>query len=449
MTRLNWDDTGKRFFETGVDRGVLYVMDGNGAYPLGVAWNGLSSVTESPAGAEPSPLYGDNIKYLTLMSAEEFGITLEAYNYPNEFGQCDGSGGFAPGGKIFQQSRKKFGLVYRTKLGNDVAGQDLGYKLHLLYGCLSSPSEKAYTSVNDSPEAITFSWEISTTPVNFTGFQPTSLVVIDSTHCRPGGLITLENQLFGAAGIVPNLPLPDAIKMILGDYGGRVLDTNPTGYWTLGDASGTIAIDEKGLGNGSYSGVTLGHPGMGDGRMSVHFPGSGDSWMHFYSSAFGAIFNGNLFSFAGWLKVENSGVWTDGEARDWIHVRVDVDNVFYVRKHTTNNNIQFARIAGGVTKEWATTVIGSIPVLTDWFHLAVTCNQANDSLKSYINGIDVTPVISGNGSWVGSLDSSYSLLGGSIAYSGIVMHRWYGWQEHLIYYNRQLTPIEVTALATK
>jgi hypothetical protein len=218
MTRLVWDDTGKRYFETGVDRGVLYVMDGNGAYPLGVSWNGLTAVTESPSGAEPTPLYADNIKYLTLMSAEEFAATLEAYTYPEAFAECDGSKELATGvgGWVSQQPRKKFGLVYRTKLGNDVGGQDLGYKLHLLYGCLASPSEKAYATVNDSPEAITFSWEIATTPVNVTGFQPTSLVIVDSTQASVNGLTALEDELFGDSGAgVANLPLPDAVKALL------------------------------------------------------------------------------------------------------------------------------------------------------------------------------------------------------------------------------------------
>lgn len=218
MTRLVWDDTGKRVYETGVDKGVLYVMDTNGAYPLGVPWNGLTAVTESPSGAEPTPLYADNIKYLTLMSAEEFAATIEAYTYPEAFAECDGSKeiGTALGGWVSQQPRKKFGLVYRTKLGNDVAGDALGYKLHLLYGCLASPSEKAYATVNDSPEAVTFSWEISTTPTNVTGFQPTSLLIVDSTQATAAGLAALEDALFGDASTgVANLPLPDAVKALL------------------------------------------------------------------------------------------------------------------------------------------------------------------------------------------------------------------------------------------
>jgi len=216
MTKLVWDDTGKRYFETGVDKGVLYVMDAGGTYPLGVPWNGLTAVTESPSGAEPTPLYADNIKYLTLMSAEEFAATLEAYTYPDAFGECDGSAELETGAQVHQQPRKQFGLVYRTKLGNDVGGQDLGYKLHLLYGCLASPSEKAYASINDSPEAITFSWEIATTPTNATGFQPTALIVVDSTKATVNGLAALEDELFGDASAgVANLPMPDAVATLL------------------------------------------------------------------------------------------------------------------------------------------------------------------------------------------------------------------------------------------
>jgi len=217
MTLLVWDDTGKRLFETGIDRGVLYVMDETGEYPLGVPWNGLTAVTESPSGAEPTPLYADNIKYLTLLSAEEFAATIEAYTYPEEFAQCDGSLeiGTGLGGWVAQQPRKKFGLVYRTKIGNDVAGDALGYKLHLIYGCQASPSEKAYATINDSPEAITFSWEIATTPVLVTGFQPTSLIVVDSTAATSAGLAALEDELFGAVAITANLPLPDEVKTLL------------------------------------------------------------------------------------------------------------------------------------------------------------------------------------------------------------------------------------------
>jgi hypothetical protein len=211
MAVLTWDGTGLRYFETGIDKGVLYVMDENGDYPLGVAWNGLISVTESPSGAEPTPLYADNIKYLTLMSAEEFACTIEAYTYPVEFGACDGSSEEADGTYIHQQARSNFGLVFRTKLGNDVDGQDHGYKLHLLYGCLAAPSEKGYQTINDSPEAITFSWEVSTTPAVVTGAQPTSLITINSKLADATSLAALELTLFGDVATDPELPDPDTV----------------------------------------------------------------------------------------------------------------------------------------------------------------------------------------------------------------------------------------------
>ena len=211
MAVLTWDGTGTRFFETGVDKGVLYVMDSNGDYPLGVAWNGLIGVSENPSGAEPSPLYADNIKYLELMSTEEFGLTLEAYTYPVEFLACDGSATGAAGTYLGQQPRSKFGLVYRTRLGNDVDGDSHGYKLHLVYGCLATPSEKSYQTVNDSPEAITFSWEVSTTPAAVTGYQPTSVIIIDSKVADPTSLAALELTLFGDVATDPELPDPDAV----------------------------------------------------------------------------------------------------------------------------------------------------------------------------------------------------------------------------------------------
>ena len=174
MTKIVWDKTGERFYETGVSKGVLYVQSAEGTYPKGVAWNGLTAVTESPSGAEATPLYADDTKYLNLMSTEEFGATIEAYTYPDEFAQCDGSAELAAGVTIGQQPRKTFGMCYRTALGNDVDGNNHGYKLHIIYGALAAPSEKGYTTINDSPEAITFSWEVSTTPVNVTGFKPVS-----------------------------------------------------------------------------------------------------------------------------------------------------------------------------------------------------------------------------------------------------------------------------------
>lgn len=213
--KLVWDKTGERFYETGVRNCALYVQDSTGAYPKGVAWNGITAFTESPSGAEQTPLYADDIKYLSLMSAEEFGGTIEAYTYPEEFGECDGSAELAKGAYIGQQARKKFGLAYKTTLGNDVDGNDKGYKLHLVYGCLASPSEKGYATINDSPEAITFSWEITTTPVNVADHKPTSIVTIDSTKADPAKLAALETILFGSETVDARLPLPDEIATAL------------------------------------------------------------------------------------------------------------------------------------------------------------------------------------------------------------------------------------------
>ena len=216
--KLVWDEVGKRFYETGVDHGVLYVMDANGAYPTGVAWNGLISVSEKPSGAEPSPLYADNIKYLNLISAEEFAAGIEAYTYPKEFEVCDGTAEAVLGVNLSQQVRKSFGLVYRTIIGNDVEGQSLGYKLHLIYGAMAAPSEKGYQTINDSPEALTFSWEITTTPVEVTGFKPTAAIVIDSTKANATKLAALEDILFGVstpAPIVARLPLPNEIITLM------------------------------------------------------------------------------------------------------------------------------------------------------------------------------------------------------------------------------------------
>ena len=211
MAKLVWDQSGQRFYETGVKNGVLYVQDESGAYPKGVAWNGLTAVTESPSGAEATPLYADDIKYLELYSAEEFGATIEAYTYPEEFEVCDGSEEVASGVVIGQQARKAFGLCYKTVIGNDVKGNDLGYKIHLIYGCKAAPSEKAYQTINDSPEAITFSWEVTTTPVNVEGFKPTSTLVIDSTKVDAEKLAAVEAKLFGSASEEAMLPLPDEI----------------------------------------------------------------------------------------------------------------------------------------------------------------------------------------------------------------------------------------------
>ena len=213
--RLTWDDAGKRLYETGVKQGVLYPQDDNGAYPKGVAWNGLTAVTESPEGAEPTPLYADDIKYLNLLSTEEFKATVEAYTYPDEFAECDGSGSLVEGVTIGQQDRKTFGLSYRTSLGNDVKGNEYGYKLHIVYGCLAAPSEKAYATVNDSPEAITFSWEVSTTPVNVTGFKPTATLLFDSTKLSKEQMKAVETALYGDESAAPKLPTPDEFKTLI------------------------------------------------------------------------------------------------------------------------------------------------------------------------------------------------------------------------------------------
>ena len=222
MSRIVWDKTGERYYETGVKQGVLYPIQSDGKYTKGVAWNGLTAVTESPSGAETTALYADDIKYLPLLSNEEFGATIEAYTYPEEFAECDGSAALANGVMIGQQKRKTFGLCYRTVIGNDVDGSDYGYKLHLIYGCLASPSEKAYATINDSPEAITFSWEVSTTPVSVTGFKPTSQLTIDSTKVDPLKLTSLEDILYGKNGdgeaaTEPRLPLPDEVAALFSE----------------------------------------------------------------------------------------------------------------------------------------------------------------------------------------------------------------------------------------
>ena len=217
MAKIEWDKTGERLYETGVKNGVLYVQEG-GAYPKGVAWNGLTAVTESPSGAEATPLYADDIKYLNLISTEEFGATIEAYTYPDEFAACDGSAALVDGVMIGQQARKTFGLCYRTTIGNDTNGNDYGYKLHIIYGALAAPSEKAYATINDSPEAITFSWEVTTTPVNVTGAKPTASITIDSTKADSTKLAALEDILYGKdgePGNEPRLPLPDEIKTLM------------------------------------------------------------------------------------------------------------------------------------------------------------------------------------------------------------------------------------------
>lgn len=219
MSKLVWDNTGERFYETGVKHGVLYPQAEGGTYPKGVAWNGLTAVTESPSGAEANPLYADDIKYLNLMSAEDYGATVEAYYYPDEFAECDGSADIAPGITIGQQKRKAFGMSYRTAIGNDVDGSDHGYKIHLIYGAMAAPSERAYATMNDSPEAITFSWELTTTPVNVTGFKPTAHLEINSLKVDAEKLAALEAILYGTESEEARLPLPDEIVELVGVAG--------------------------------------------------------------------------------------------------------------------------------------------------------------------------------------------------------------------------------------
>ena len=213
--KLTWDQTGERLYETGVKKGVLYPQAEDGLYPVGTAWNGLTAVTESPSGAEATALYADDIKYLNLISAEEFGATIEAYTYPDEFAQCDGSAAIATGVAIGQQKRKQFGLAYQTTLGNDVDNNDYGYKLHMIYNALAAPSEKAYATINDSPEAITFSWEITTTPVSVDGFKPTANITIDSTKVDAEKLAALEKILYGSDEAEARLPLPSEVAQIM------------------------------------------------------------------------------------------------------------------------------------------------------------------------------------------------------------------------------------------
>lgn len=237
MTKLAWDAAGQHYYETGVDHGVLFLMN-NGLYDEGHAWNGLTTVTESPSGAEATAQYADNKKYLNLVSVEEFGGTIEAFTYPDEFGECDGTYEASPGVTIGQQGRRPFGLCYRTKVGNDQASDEYGYKLHLVYGALAAPSEKAYASINDSPEAMTLSWTFSTTPVEVTGRKPTALLVVDSTKVNPTNLAALEDTLYGTAGVDPRLPLPDEVFAM---FAGSITEVTPTAP-TFVSSTGVITI---------------------------------------------------------------------------------------------------------------------------------------------------------------------------------------------------------------
>lgn len=241
MVALLWDQVGEKVYETGVDHGVLYIPDSSGVYNTGVAWNGLTTVTESPSGAEASAQYADNIKYLNLLSAEEFGGTIEAFTYPKLFGQCDGSASVSPSGgvTIGQQGRKSFGLSYRTLIGNDIEGTAHGFKIHIIYGALAAPSEKAYATVNDSPEAITFSWDISTTPAPVTGFKPTATMVIDSTVEDPDAVQALLDILYGTESVNARLPLPDEIIAL---FAGTLTEVRLTGANAPTYVSGTHIV---------------------------------------------------------------------------------------------------------------------------------------------------------------------------------------------------------------
>lgn len=224
MTKLAWDAPEARVYETGVDHGVLYIPDGGGAYDTGFAWNGLTTITEKPTGADATPLYADNIKYLNLIAAEQFEGTIEAYTYPNEFAQCDGTAFLSAGVAIGQQNRKTFGLSYRTKIGDALVGTDKGYKLHLVYGAVAKPSERAHATVNDTPDALAFSWDITTTPVDVPGFKPSATVTIDSTAVDATALAALEDILYGTVGQDPRLPLPAEIGAI---FSGTLTEVAP------------------------------------------------------------------------------------------------------------------------------------------------------------------------------------------------------------------------------
>ena len=215
MAKLVFNGVGDRLFETGVKKGVLYVMSDEGQYNQGVVWNGLTGVTEKPSGAETTNLYADDVKYVVIYGAEEFEATIEAYTYPEEFEQCDGSAALEAGLNVGQQTRKTFAFCYTTSLGNDTQGQDFGYKIHIIYGCKAKPSEKSYSTINDSPEAVTFSWDVSTVPVPVEGMNPTATVVIDSTRMDKGKLKLIEDKLYGTESAEPTLPLPNEIKTLL------------------------------------------------------------------------------------------------------------------------------------------------------------------------------------------------------------------------------------------
>lgn len=267
MAELTWDQTGERTYETGVDHGALYLPDETGEYNSGYAWNGLTTVTESPSGAESNPQYADNIKYLNLISAEEFGATVEAFTYPDEFAQCDGTGVPSPGISVGQQARKVFGMAYRTIMGNDLEGNDHGYKLHLIYGALAAPSEKAYATVNDSPEAISFSWELTTTPVavgtiDGKAYKPAASMTIDSTKVDADALASLEAILYGQEASDPRLPLPAEVISLFSGSVTEVTTEAPTydsgtDIVTIPDVTGVVySVDGTEAPAGAFGPIT-------------------------------------------------------------------------------------------------------------------------------------------------------------------------------------------------
>lgn len=294
MAKLTWDNTGERLYETGVDHGVLYIPDSSGVYDDGVAWNGLTTVTESPSGAEATPLYADNIKYLNLISAEEFGATIEAYTYPEEFGQFDGSASPVAGLTVGQQNRRAFGLCYRTRVGNDVDGSDYGYKLHLIYNATAAPSEKAFATINDSPEAITFSWELSTTPV-FAGddLKPTAQIVIDSTKVDADALAELETLLYGDASTDPALPTPEDVLALfdaglttadLGTFANQPSYNSGTHVVTLPAVTGVVwLVNGEEVSSGAQPALTVGQTAEVEAQPAPGYSLQGDTdWSYDY-----------------------------------------------------------------------------------------------------------------------------------------------------------------------
>lgn len=291
MAQLAWDQVGQRIYETGVDHGVLYLPDNTGTYVDGYSWNGLVTVTESPSGAEATPQYADNIKYLNLTSAEEFGGTIEAFTYPNEFAQCDGSAIFEGGIAVGQQSRRMFGLSYRTRVGNDLEGTDHGYKLHLVYGATAAPSERAYGTINDSPEPITFSWEFTTNPVEVgtiggTPYKPTATITVDSTKVDAAALADLEALLYGTVGTDPSLPLPAAVIAL---FSGTVTEVEPleptynstTKVITIPAVTGVVyKIDGEPVASGVQPAITTDTVVTADPAAGYKFPAVTDSdWL--------------------------------------------------------------------------------------------------------------------------------------------------------------------------